>query len=475
MFDLVVIGGGAAGLSAAQTAVGTGGSVLLVEASRLGGECTWNGCIPSKALIAAANLRQMIGRADQFGIRVDPPSVDFAAVMAHVRERVETIAAHDDTPHLEAMGIAVHRGHAQLGRSGSITVGGEAVAARSVVLCSGSRPLVPPIDGLSGVPYLTNETLFELENQPSRLLILGAGAIGLEMAQAFTRLGTDVEVVDIVPTLLPHEDPDLAALARSILEGEGVRFLLGARIATVSHEAGAVQIDLIVDGRQRAVRADAVLVAMGRRPVVDALGLEDVGAHVGPTGVVIDEYLRTTAENIYAAGDVTGIHPFTHVAAYQGRLAAANALGKKRKADYRVVPRVIFTEPEIARVGLTETEARERHHDVRTAVLPFSAIDRAVVQRATRGLIKVVTGHKTPLSAPGGGVLLGAHIVGPNAGELIHEFALAMQARTFAGRLAHTIHAYPTMALGVQQAIGQLFAEGRATAGSLRQDLASET
>lgn len=475
MYDLAVIGSGTAGLSAAQAAAAMGGSVLLVEGNRLGGECTWNGCVPSKALIEAANLRHSIDRAHLFGIRVQPPVVDFAAVMAHVRNRVETIAAHDSRAHLEALGVAVRRGHARLDRAGSMTVDGEPVAARSIVLCSGSRPLIPPIEGLSAGPHLTNETLFDLENQPSKLVILGAGPIGLEMAQAFARLGTDVEVVDMVPTLLPHEDPDIAALTRSILEGEGVRFVLGACIAAVRHGASLVQIDLSVNGDRRTVSGDAVLVAMGRRAEVDSLGLEHAGVRVGARGVVVDEYLRTTAEGIYAAGDITGIHPFTHVAAYQGRIAASNALGKQRQADHRVVPWVIFTDPEIAHVGLTEPEARETHRHVRTVTLPFSAIDRAIIKRLPHGIIKVITGHRTQVGPGGGGALLGAHIMGPGAGELIHEFALAMQARTFAGRLAHTIHAYPTMALGVQQAVGQLFAKGRTTAGDWHPELDSET
>lgn len=474
MFDVAVIGGGTAGLVAAQTVAASGRRVVLVEASRLGGECTWNGCVPSKALIAAARLMHDIGRADRFGIQAPTPHVDFPAVMGHVRSRIEAIARYEDASHLRASGVVVRLGRARLEPGPSLVVDEEPVAARRIVICTGSRSSVPPIPGLAEVPFLTNETLFDLDRQPQRLIVIGAGPMGLEMAQAFARLGISVDVVDLVTTLLPREDPDIVAIARTSLDDDGVRLHLGAEIGAVRHAGGAYEVELRIAERHHRLAGDALLVAAGRRPNTDGLGLAAVGVRSRSAGVIVDEQLRTTAPGIFAAGDVTGVLPFTHVAAYQGRLAALNALGKRRRADYRVVPWVIFTDPEIAHVGLTEPEAQSRHRSCRTAVLPFSAIDRAVIQREPRGLVKLVTGGRPLLGYAGGGRLLGAHLIGPGAGELIHEFALVMQLHAFTGRLAQTIHAYPTLALGAQQAAAQLFAAGRATAGEQRDELASE-
>jgi pyruvate/2-oxoglutarate dehydrogenase complex dihydrolipoamide dehydrogenase (E3) component len=353
-------------------------------------------------------------------------------------------------------------------------VDGERIAAQRIVLCTGSRPAVPPIPGLENLPFLTNETLFELREQPDRLLIVGAGSIGLEMAQAFARLGTEVQVLDVVDTLLPREDPDIAQPAHRMLDADGVRLLLGARISSARLEGSTYQLEVAVGDAAQTVQGDALLVAAGRRPNIADLGLEAAGVQVKPAGITVDRRLRTTASGVFAAGDVTGILPFTHAAAYQGRIAGRNALGRRDRASYRVVPWVTFTDPEIAHVGLTEPEARAKHRDVRTALLPYSAVDRAVIQREPRGLIKLITGRKPLLGHTGGGELLGAHIIGPGAGELIHEVVVAMQTRAFAGRLAQAIHAYPTMSLGVQQAVAQLFAAGRATAGEMREELTHE-
>ena len=469
--DLIVIGGGTAGLSAAQAAVALGKRVLMVSEGPLGGECTWNGCVPSKALIEAARVRHNVTRAAQFGVRVGEVEVDFPAVMRRVHNVVESIAGYEDEAHLERAGVAVRRGHADL-VSGGILLDGERVGAGAVVIATGSRPAAPPIPGLDAVPYLTNETLFALERQPRHLVVLGAGPIGLEMAQSFARLGTEVDVVDVVAEHLPREDPDVARLSRALLESEGVRLTLGASTSRVSHDGDAFTLDMNVGDRTRSMSCDALLVATGRRPNVDRLDLAGAGVQVSRTGVRVDEHLRTSAANIFAAGDVTGILPFTHAAAYQGRLAARNALGRRASASYRVVPWIIFTDPEIAHVGLTEPEARRKHgDDVHVARLPFTAVDRAVIAGDAEGLIKVITKGKPLIGHAGGGELLGAHIIGPAAGELIHELVIAMQVRSFSGRLAQAVHAYPSMSLGVQQAAAQLFATGRATAGEMREDL----
>jgi pyruvate/2-oxoglutarate dehydrogenase complex dihydrolipoamide dehydrogenase (E3) component len=468
--DVAVIGGGAAGLAAAQTAAASGRRTVLVEAARLGGECTWNGCVPSKALIEAARLRHEIGRAARFGIATADVAVDFAAVMRHVRGVVGAIAAYEDAEHLHRAGIDVVQGSARVVGPTRLQIDGRPVEAARIIVCTGSRPAMPHIRGLDRVPYLTNETLFDLDAQPRRLAILGAGSIGLEMAQAFARLGTGVTVLDVADSFLPREDPEIAALARDLLDGEGIRFVLGLQVDDVHRDGDGITL-AVGQGSVQHVEADALLVATGRQPSVADLGLENVGVEVTPTGIAVDAHMRTSVHSIYAAGDVTGIMPFTHVAAYQGRVAAQHAVRGRGRADHRVVPWITFTDPEIAHVGLTEPEARRLHRDVRVSTLPYTAVDRAVIQRQVRGVIKLVTAPKPIIGHRGGGEVIGAHIIGPTAGELIHEFALAMQTRAFAGRLAQTIHAYPSMAMGVQQVAAQLFPLGRATAGELRQDV----
>ena len=470
-YDVAVVGGGTAGITAAQVARHAGRSVLLVSEGPLGGECTWNGCVPSKALIEAARLRHLAGIATDRGVDVGDVRVRFDRVMQRVRDVINQIASYEDAAHLEGAGITVRRGRARLGADHSLDVDGVSVEASRVILCTGSRPSIPPVAGLATVPHLTNENLFELTSAPRQMLVMGAGPIGLEMAQAFARLGTPVHVVDVASSLLPREDPTVAALARDLLEADGVRFTLGARVVGVAHMGDEVTLTVDVAGQTQMLRGDALLVATGRQANVDDLGLEHAGVRVIRTGVVVDSRLRTSVHEVLAAGDVTGVLPFTHVAAYQGRIAGANAAGGRRTASYRVVPWVIFTDPEIAHVGLTEPEARRAHGDVRVATLPFTAVDRAVITGETRGLIKVITTGRPVVGHAGGGSILGAHIIGPNAGDLIHEFAIAMQLRAFGGRLAQTVHAYPTMSLGVQQAVAQLFETGRATAGALRDEL----
>ncbi len=471
-YDLVAIGGGTAGLAAVQTAVALGKRALLVSEGPLGGECTWNGCVPSKALIEAARVHHSAAGAGAFGIHVDGVSVDFPAVMGRVRDVIDRIARFEDEDHLRGGGIEVRRGRAELVSAGEVRVDGAAIRAERVVIATGSHPAAPPIPGLDSVPYLTNESLFELTSQPAHLLVLGAGPIGLEMAQSFARLGSTVDVIDVVADYLPREDPQVADLSLRLLEREGVHFTLGAKTTSVSHDGSTFRLDLEVAGAEHTLSGDGLLVATGRRPNLDGLALEKLGVRTTKAGIAVDAHLRTSLAGVYAAGDVTGILPFTHAAAYQGRLAARNALGKRAAASYRVVPWVIFTDPEIAHVGLTEPEARAKHgEDVHVATLPFTAIDRAVITGETDGMIKVITKGNPLIGHAGGGAVLGAHIIGPGAGELIHEFVVAMQVRAFGGRLAQAIHAYPAMSVGVQQAAAQLFAAGRATAGEMRTEL----
>jgi pyruvate/2-oxoglutarate dehydrogenase complex dihydrolipoamide dehydrogenase (E3) component len=475
-FDLAVIGGGTAGLVAAQTSASRHKRALLISDGPLGGECTWNGCVPSKALIEAAAVMHSAATAGRFGIRAGELRVDFPAVMDHVHDVIDQIARYEDAAHLEAAGVTVLRGRATFTGAHTVQVGDQACSAEHVVVCTGSRPDIPTIDGLDAVPYLTNETIFDLREQPRRLLVLGAGAVGLELAQAFLRLGTEVEVVDMVAEFLPREDPEVAGVLRGLLEAEGMRLHLGVRPLRVDMVDGEVALRVRDASGERAISGDSLLVATGRRPNVGGLGLESIGVRVTPRGIAVDAQLRTSVAGVFAAGDVTGTLPFTHVAAYQGRLAAGNAIGRRtHRASYRVVPWVIFTEPEFAHVGLTEPEARRKHgNDLRIVTLPYTAVDRAVITRRPEGLIKVITTSKPLLGHAGGGGIVGAHILGAGAGELIHEVVIGMHLNAFSGRLAQAIHAYPAMSVGVQQAVARMFEGGRATAGALREELIAD-
>lgn len=468
---IIVIGGGAAGLAAAQTVAAAGQAVTLIESGRLGGECTWNGCVPSKALIEAAALAHQMRQADRFGLAGAESVVDFAAVTARVQRVVESIASYEDAVHLEKQGVTVRAGHARLVDAQTIGVDGQMLHAHRIIVCTGGTPAVPPIEGLREAAPHTNESIFSVAERPERLLILGAGPIGLEMAQAFHRLGTEVHVIDVVARLLPTEDPEIADEAHRILTEDGIHIHLDTHVQRVTRDGATVTLHLpAADGAP--LTGDALLVATGRQPRTRDMGLEEAGVTITKKGIAVDEHLRTAVSTVYAAGDVTGIMPFTHAAAYQGRLAATNAMGKSRKADYRVVPWAVFIDPPIAHVGLTEPQAREQHgDDIRIARLPLTAVDRAVIDGAGRGLIKAIVRGKPLIGHAAGGEIVGAHAIGAGAAELIHEFAIAMQTHSFAGRLAQTIHAYPTLAMGVQQTVAQLFARGRASAGEMRDEL----
>jgi pyruvate/2-oxoglutarate dehydrogenase complex dihydrolipoamide dehydrogenase (E3) component len=330
-------------------------------------------------------------------------------------------------------------------------------------VATGSDPFVPPGIGLEDVGYLTNETVFSITELPRRLVVLGGGPMGLELGQAFGRFGSRVTVLHGETRLLTKEDPEVADLVAAILADEGLDCRLSTQATGVSRDDGALAVRFRGPGGEETLVADAVLVATGRRPRVAEIGLEAVGAELKPTGLEVDASMRVRgADHVFACGDVTGRYLFTHVAAYEGRIAGQNAAGKRQKADYRVVPWVTFLDPEVARVGLTEPQARERNRHVEVVRFPISRVDRARILGQPRGLIKLVTGGRRLVGRLGGGELLGAHVVGPHAGELLHEAVVAMQARVFAGRLAQAIHAYPTASLGVQQAASQLFPIGRA-------------
>jgi pyruvate/2-oxoglutarate dehydrogenase complex dihydrolipoamide dehydrogenase (E3) component len=439
-YDLIVIGGGAAGLGTARAAVRAGARTLLVCDGEPGGDCTFYGCVPSKTLIEAA--RQ---------------GLPFTAAAQRVRDVVARIAATEDAAALRREGIDVLLGRARFTGPGRIHAAGRTLTARRFVLATGSAPAIPPIRGLQAVPYLTNETVFALPALPASLAVLGGGATGCELAQAFARLGSQVTLIEGEDRLLPREDPDASQVIAAVFGRAGIGVRTGARVEGVSADGAGIRVDLAgADG----VTAGQLLVAVGRRPVTDGLNLDYIGVRVDDRGqVVTDAHLATTAPGVYAAGDVTGRMPFTHAAFEMGRVAAGNALARRpwRRRRYRThaTPRVTFTDPEVAHVGITEAQAA--HHGGRVAWLPMDEMDRALAAADTDGFIKLIAGPRPLLCTLGGGQLLGATIVAARAGEMIHEPVLAMATGMFTGRLAAATHAYPTWSSGVQLAAAQFF------------------
>ena len=459
-YDLVAVGGGSAGLSLGVFGARAGARVAIVERDRLGGECTWTGCVPSKALLAAAHTLHAARRAPEFGLpelRPDGP-VDLGRVLREVHALQHAIYQRADSPErLRALGCDVIEGNARFASPRELLVDGEPLDTRAVCVATGSRPLIPPIAGLDEIDYLTNESVFtELDELPARLLVVGGGPIGVELGQAFARLGSAVTLVTMEERLLVEEDAELSQLLGEALAEEGVRVLTSCAVASVERGEGGGRATLRRVGEGGAAAAggppetlafDALLLATGRRPNVDGLGLEAAGVVIERGAPRVDGRLRTSNPRVYAAGDVLGRHGFTHAAAYEASIVLRNAVFPGRaRASYEALPRATFTDPEIAHVGLTEEQARARHGDgVRVYRYPFAEMDRAIVERRTRGVVKLVTAGRRDR-------VVGAQIAGPAAGELIHEFALAMRRGMKAGELAQMVHVYPTLALGAQHA-----------------------
>ena len=421
----------------ASVAAQLGLKVTLVEKSdRLGGDCLHHGCVPSKALIHAAKVAALIRSAAQFGLPEQKLPVDLEAVNERVQQVIDRIQDHDDPERFRGYGCEVLLGKAaEFVSPRELRVGEKSVCARRFVIATGSRPAVPAVPGLESAGYLTNLDVFSLRTLPRRLVVLGGGPIGVELAQAFGRLGSHVTIVERLTQLLPREDSELCAMLRDCLESEGVAVRTGVDVERVElrgktkvvHCSGAAELE-----------ADAILVAAGRRSNVEGLGLEAAGVRYSTSGIEVDGRLRSSQRHIYACGDVCGPHAFTHMAEYQAGIIISNAVFRlRRKVDYRVVPRVTFSDPELAQVGLSESEARSRGIDAKILRFPFSQIDRALAEREEQGMLKLVT-HR--------GKLLGASMLGPHAGELIHEMVLAMKSGASVATISSTIHAYPTLA-----------------------------
>ncbi len=439
-YDLLVLGAGAAGLSAAREGTRRGARTALVEAAEPGGDCTFTGCVPSKTLLDAAEHGE-----------------GFEDAMARVHETVARIAATEDRATLDAEGIDVVHGWATLRSPTELDVDGTRLTADRLVLATGARPAVPPIPGLRDIEPRTSETLFALDALPRRLAVLGGGAIGAEMGQAFARLGSEVTILEAEDRLLPREEPEASAVITAALAADGISVITGDPLAEVRTTLAG---HLLCTGNGRQILADEVLVSVGRRPNTDGLGLEEAGIALDERGHIRTRSdLRTTTKGVWAIGDVTGRMPFTHAGARMGWIAARNALSTSARLvparfDPAAIPAVTYTSPEVAHVGIIEADAGPT---ARVAHLPFALVDRARTSGRTEGFVKLIAGPRRGLGNLAGGRVLGATIVGPRAGEMIHEIALAMQTGMFTGRLAQTVHAYPTWSMAVQQAAGQFF------------------
>jgi pyruvate/2-oxoglutarate dehydrogenase complex dihydrolipoamide dehydrogenase (E3) component len=446
-YDMIVIGGGSAGLVAAGMSALLGAKTLLVEQRRLGGDCTWYGCVPSKALIKAAKVSHEMRNADRYGLTPCTPEHDFGRVMEHVREIRQKVYEQGDAPsHFERMGAEVTQAEARFldPHTVELTKPGGAVqkiTSRYFVIATGSRPIHPEF----AVRTLSNETIFELTSQPKRLIVLGAGPVGIEMAQAFQRLGSAVTVIAPGSSILPRDEAELSALLKTALEAEGVSFLLGNRVTAAKKDDDALSA-ILDNGRK--LPCDAILAAIGREANSKNLGLKNAGVATAKEHITVDNRCRTSQKHIYASGDVTGRYQFTHMAEHMSRVAVTNAiLHYGKRLDERRVTWATFADPELAHLGSSEDDLRKRGAKVSVFRFPFGKIDRAVVEVETTGLVKVL--------ADASGRILGASILGARGGEMIVEWALAMRNGVRLKQISDTIHPYPTYMLGNRQAADQ--------------------
>ena len=441
-YNLVAVGGGTAGLVSAAGAAVLGGRAALIERAFLGGDCLVTGCVPSKALIRSARAASDVARAGEWGVRVSGSHVDFAAVMERVRALRAAIGHHDSARRFKDLGVDVYFGDARFTGRDRVEVGGQMLRFARGVVATGARPLIPPIPGLSESGYLTHESVFNLTERPNRLLVIGGGPVGVELAQSFARLGSKVVIVEMLTQFLAHEDPDAVRVLRRSLERDGVEIRLATQVARVDRKRVTLQSD---SGEER-LEADAILVGAGRVPNVEGLGLKDAGVEVTPHGVVVNDRLQTTNKRIYAAGDVALRFKFTHTADASARIILQNALFPGRaRVSALTVPWCTYTSPEIAHVGMYEKDAVERGIAMDTFRIDFKELDRAIVDGETEGFVKLHVKHGTDR-------ILGGTIVAEHAGEMIGEITLAIVGKVGLNTLSNVIHPYPTQAEAIRKA-----------------------
>ena len=450
--DVCVIGAGSAGLTVAAGAAQLGLKVALVERGKMGGDCLNYGCVPSKALIAAAHAAETMRRSDRFGVRAVAPVVDFGATIDHVHKVIAAIEPNDSVERFEGLGVQVIKAQARFVARDEVMAGNIPIRARRFVLATGSRPTAPSIPGLADVPYLTNETLFDNRVRPDHLLVIGGGPIGLEMAQAHRRLGSRVTVLEAA-RLMGNDDPELVDIVRQRLATEGVEVHEQTPIMRIEREGTGIVAVIAAGAGEKRLVGSHLLVAAGRAPNVEELGLDTAGVATTRKGVTVDKSLRTTNRRIYAIGDVNGLAPFTHMAGAQGALVIRHAMFRLPiNVHATAVPWCTYTDPELAQVGLTEAKARTAYGDgVRVVRWPLHDNDRAQAERETAGLVKVVTDRR--------GRVLGAGIAGPRAGELIQVWCLALARKLKIGAVAQMIVPYPTLGEINKRAAGAYFTD----------------
>lgn len=446
-YDVVVIGAGSGGLVACKVARGLGKRTALVEKRKLGGDCTWFGCVPSKTLIKSANVAHQMTRLREFGLEPSGPvELNTDAVMKHVRAVVQADADGHPPATLEAEGIDVLFGAGRFLDANNLMVGERTISSSKFIVCTGSHPFVPPIPGLEDIPYLTNERIFDLESLPGSMIVLGAGPIGIELSAALNRLGVKVTVVQISAAVLDKDDPELVGRLVEILRAEGVEILTETKTAGFTRQDSRIIADIEDKQGLRKIEAESVLISVGRRPNLEGLDLKKAGVEFDKTGVKVDRHLRTTAKNIYACGDVVPPYLFTHVAEYEAIIGATNACLPLpvRKTNYDNVLWATYTDPELAHAGLTEQQARDRYGDaVRIYRWEHRDVDRAKTDLATNGLSKFICDNK--------GRLLGIHILGHGAAELMHEAQVVKSLGLPFTKIASVIHAYPSYSDAVRQ------------------------
>ena len=451
-YDLTILGGGSGGLTAARIAASLGARVLLIDKERLGGDCLYTGCVPSKSLIHVAQIVQQARTAERLGLSAGVVDIDMARVADYIQGVIKRV---NDAEHVYTDDVTVKFGTVTFQSPKTLLLNDQKISSRTTIIATGSHPAHPQIEGLAEAGYLTNEDVFQLTNLPESLLIIGGGPIGVELGQALARLRVQVTLIQGPESILPREDPDVSATITHVLESEGVKVITNARVLSADQWGHKKRVTVKQGEKMLVFEADELLLAAGRQPNVDGLNLDAIGVDYTAQGIKVDSYLRTSRANIFALGDVIGGYLFTHVAAYQAGVAARNALLPiaKKKVDYRVLPWCTFTDPEAARVGLTYVEAQQQYKSARVVTFPWADIDRAQTEDAPTGFIKLVLAGKKE-------EIVGAHIIGVRAGELLGEIALAMQHHLTVSDILAAIHPYPTLHTGLQQAVFEAYLSG---------------
>ena len=451
-YNFIVIGGGSAGLVTSLIGAMTKAKVALIEKHKMGGDCLNSGCVPSKSLISSAKVAKLFKQHASYGFEGVHYSVNFAQVMERIQKIIATIEPKDSIARYTQLGVECFQGEAKILSPHTVQVNEYTLTTRCIVIATGARPFIPTIAGLDKIKCLHSDNLWSLRNQPKRLLVIGGGPIGCEMAQAFCRLGSQVAIMDLLPNILPREDPDIVQFVLDAFQADGIELLTGIQLKEIRSSAQGHQAVYEKEGQEGVWNFDQVIVATGRKANTQGLGLEELGIELAAGGTLkVDPYLRTNIPNIYACGDVAGPYQFTHMAGHQAWYSAVNALlspFKKFKVDYSVVPWCTYTDPEVARVGLSETEAQAQGIPHEVTRYDLEDLDRAITEGVACGMVKVLT-------PPGKDQILGATLCGPHAGDLLAEFILAMKHGLGLNKILGTIHPYPTFAEAAKYVAGE--------------------